>query len=47
MIKRDMRVPEIDSRVLIGTGDPDAPEIISTLTLPKCWKAGQSQGRSI
>lgn len=26
------------SRVFIGTGDPDKPEIIDTLALPKCWE---------
>jgi hypothetical protein len=26
------------SNVFIGTGDPDEPEIINTLALPKCWE---------
>lgn len=26
------------SKVFIGTGDPDEPEIINTLILPKCWE---------
>jgi hypothetical protein len=26
------------SKVFIGTGDPDKPEIIKTLALPKCWE---------
>lgn len=26
------------AKVLIGTGDPDEPEIISGLELPKCWE---------
>jgi hypothetical protein len=30
------------SKVFIGTGDPDAPDIISTLTLPKCWEVRRS-----
>ena len=26
------------SKVFIGTGDPDAPRIINTLALPRCWE---------
>jgi hypothetical protein len=26
------------AKVLIGTGNPDTPEIIDSLTLPRCWK---------
>jgi hypothetical protein len=27
------------ARTLIGTGDPDAPELIDNLMLPHCWEA--------
>jgi hypothetical protein len=33
------------SRVLIGTGDPDEPELISGLELPKCWEVRSAKTR--
>ena len=33
------------SRVLIGTGDPDEPELISGLELPKCWEVRSAKAR--
>ena len=34
------------SKVFIGTGDPDEPEIINTLALPKCWEVKVGRTRS-
>jgi hypothetical protein len=33
------------SKVFIGTGDPDEPEIINTLELPKCWEVRAANTR--
>lgn len=35
------------SKVFIGTGDPDKPEIIDTLTLPKCWEVRVAKAQSV
>lgn len=34
------------SKVFIATGDPDEPEIINTLALPKCWEVKVAGTRS-
>jgi len=34
------------SKVFIGTGDPDKPEIINTLMLPKCWEVRVAKAQS-
>jgi hypothetical protein len=33
------------SKLFIGTGDPDEPEIINTLALPKCWEVRAANTR--
>ncbi len=34
------------SKVFIGTGDPDEPEIINTLKLPRCWEVRSAKAQA-